>query len=306
MKREEYKKIFWRAGQEITPETFIQADNYICAQHNLIRKIINRRYYGLLPVNDETIPAFSVKADVRASEIYIEKLICYGITREGYLIEFNDDQLSSAMKDRLLIPNSIYDAGYVVIRINPFEQTLIEPVENEETPFSRPVYEFDIKELSHIKENELPILKIEVHNRRLQIDRNYIPPCMSILAHEKLLEYYRTAKQLATDIQTSLTLKKAQFRELIFPASGLFFDLDQFSLNEPPYFLIQLLKKIVKTFGFFLADIHPIDESILEMPYNHDDIAETLRTLTACLEEIRLIIGKKEERVIEEDFTPKI
>jgi len=305
MKRE-YKKIFWQTGQEITPETFIQADNYIYAQHNLIRKIINRRYYGLLPVNDETIPAFSVKAELRNKEIYFEKLICHGITKEGYLIEFNGEQPYSAMKDRLFIPDASSGTYYVVVRIKPFELTLIEPVENEETPFAQPVYEFDVKELSGIEENELPVLKIKANNRYAQIDQDYIPPCMSVLSHEKLLKYYRDIKQITTDILTFLKAKKAQFPGLIFPATILFFDLEQFSLSEPPYFLIQLLKKTVKTFGLFLSDFLSFDEAFLSAPYNHDDIAETLRLLATCLEEVRITVGKEEEQVIEEDFTPKI
>ena len=304
--KQEYKKIFWQAGQEITPETFIQADNYICSQHNLIRKIINRRYYGLLPVNEETAPVFSIKADLNATKIHIEKLSCHGITKEGYLIELEDNQLSSILKDRLFIPDFISGTCYVVIRIIPFAQTLIEPVENEETPFSQPVYELDVKELAHIKENELPVLKMKVNNRNYQIDWEYIPPCMSVLSHEKLLKLYWNAQQIATDILALLKFKKVQFQKLIFPASILFFDLEQFSLAEPPYFLLQLLKKIVKTFEFFLPDVHLIDDAILAAPYNHDDIAETLQVLMTCLEEIRLIVGKEEEPVVEEDFTPKI
>ncbi|MDR0795085.1 MAG: hypothetical protein LBE79_03400, partial [Tannerella sp.] len=67
-------KIFWRIGQEITPETFIQADNYICSQHNLIRRLIANNNYGLLPQIEPDTPSLTVKINLNNRDIYVENL----------------------------------------------------------------------------------------------------------------------------------------------------------------------------------------------------------------------------------------
>ena len=297
-----YNKIFWRAGQEITPETFIQADNYICAQQNLIRKLINLQYYGLLPIDDTNAPSFTVNATLNGAELSIEQLCCNGVTKEGYLIDFNTNQLPSAKKNRLIVPGNASRFSYVVLRIHPFEHTLVEPVVNEETPFALPVYELDIKELTNIEGNELPVLKIDSSQGHPAIDRNYIPPCMSIRSHQQLLDHYWHLKQSLNGILTALNGKKEQYAQLIYPVSFLLFDLEQLSLNAPPFHLIQLLKKTVKTIGFFTKNAQWTQAQVINAPYTHDDITPTLQALAKCFQEIHHFIGKG----VKEEFMPRI
>ena len=70
----EYRKIFWKAGQEITPETFIQADHCICAQQNLIRKLLNRQWYGLEP---EEITYYEM---LMQQKITVRSLLCIPVS----------------------------------------------------------------------------------------------------------------------------------------------------------------------------------------------------------------------------------
>jgi len=305
MKRE-YNKIFWRAGQEITPETFIQADNYICYQQNLIRKIMSRGFYGLLPIDDNEKQEFSVKAELDDLKIRIEQLCCRGITKDGFLIEIDDKLRPLPVKNSLSMPDCSSGKYYVVVRINPYKQVLIESVENEETPFSQPAYELDIKKLNQLIENELPILKIDFDCNFPQIDRNYIPPCTSILSHKKIFEYYLAYKQILNEILSLIRIKKEQYGQLIFPVSMHILDIEHFSLSESPNSLIQLIRKILKIFGFFIPNLQPGIEKYIIMPYNHNDTEGLFKSFYTCLDEILSLVGKEEEKVIEEDFTPKI
>jgi hypothetical protein len=304
--KSEYHKIFWKAGQEITPETFIQADNYICAQQNLIRKFLNRQYYGLLPAGESGAPSFSVNANLQGPDIRIEQLNCHAITKEGYLIDFDNELLSNMQQDRLSFaacPQGIY---YVVLRVFPFEHTLLEPVENEETPCALPVFEFDLKTLKHISGNEMPVLKID-YSRQAQpaIDRNYIPPCMSLNAYEQLMDNFLSLKQSAYAIQSLLLKEKEQYGELAYPISMLLFDLEQFSLSDSPYYLIHQLKKFILTIGYFIKQLQKKTEEVVNILYHHNDISGILQSIDKCFWDIQLFLG---ENVVEEeeDFTPKI
>ena len=298
--KSEYHKIFWRAGQEITPETFIQADRYICAQQNLIRKFLNRQYYGLLPASEE---GFSVNASLQGAAVRIEQLCCHAITKEGYLIAFDNELLPAVQQDRLSLaacPQGIY---YVVLRVFPFEHTLLEPVENEETPCALSVFEFDLKPLTHIAGNELPILKMDCSRQQPAIDRNFIPPCMSVSAHQQLMENYLNMRQLAATIKTMLIRKKEQYAELVYPFSMLLFDLEQFSVYDPPYYLILLLKKFLKTTGYFIHQLQRELEGVINIQYQHNDISGLLQAIDKCFRDMQQFLG---ETVVEEDFTPQI
>jgi len=301
-------KIFWRIGQEITPETFIQADNYICSQQSLIRRLISHKYYGLLPCIDANSSSLSIKVSLNNRDIYVEELMCYGITSAGYLIEFDNYMLASVKKKNLLIQNVNSNAFFLVLRIKPFEQSLIEPVENEETPFSHPEYELDIKESGQIEEDELSIMKFDTTDGFPKIDNDYIPPCMSIDSFVKLSDNFMIFKRVINEIWTQVDLKKDQFQKLFYPFRLLLFELDEFDLSEPPVSLIRLIKKIILTLSFFIPEIRQINEQDLNTEYDHNDISHYFKSLIKYLNEILFIVSKVEEvKVVEEeDFTPKI
>ena len=299
--KSEYHKIFWKAGQEITPDTFIQADHYICAEQNLIRKFLNRQYYGLLPVNEPDAPSFTVNASVQGAAVRIEQLSCRAITKEGYLIAFNHELLPSVQQDRLSLAASQQGIYYVVLRVLPFERALLEPVENEETPYALPVFEFDLKTPTNIAGNELPILKVDCS--RQAIDPQYIPPCMSLSAYQLLIENFLNLKQSAATIKSMLAGKKEQYAEALYPVAMLLFDLEQFSAYDPPYYLIQLLKKFIKTIGYFIGQHQRELEEAVNTPYYHNDISPLLQTIDKCFRDIQTFLGTVAK---EEDFTPKI
>ena len=300
-----YNKIFWRSGLEVTPETFIQADRHYYYQQNLIRKAMNFPYYGLLLIDEEDKQEFSINADVDTQSVRIEQLCCRGTTKEGFFVDFDESALRIATKRNLSVSNLSSGKYYLVIRINPYEQVLIEPVENEETPLSHPAYEFDIKDLSQIKGNELPLLKMVSDGHTLQIDPHYIPPCMSVRSHKKLMEYYLSYKKMANEVVGLFNQKKTRFSNFVFPVSLLVYDIDQFSLSEPPYALVQQVRKLLKAFGFFVTELTSKIEQVLHIPYNHHDVDGLFGALSTCLQEVLFVVGKEEE-VIEEDFTPKI
>ena len=297
-----FKKIFWRIGQEITPDTFIQADNYICSQHNLIRRLIAGKYFGLLPQTEADAPSLTVENILNNRDIYLKQLACYGTTSAGYLALFDDSLLDTLPKRQLSIPNTNAAAFYVVLRINPYEQVLIEPVDNTEAPEAHSAYELCIRSLDQISANELAIIKVDNSMQSPAIDDGYIPPCMAISSCSVLLDMFSTVKNLLTDIRSIIERRKDQFGKLMYPLTLLHYELNEFSLSEPPIALIRLIKKFMMTYHFFVADLRMIvmPDSIDE--YNHNDVAIIFKSLLSCLQEVKLMIGKV-EIVIEEDFT---
>lgn len=297
--KQKVNKICWRIGQEITPDTFIQADNYICSQHNLIRRLIADKCYGLLPDGEAD---FAVKANLNNKDFYFEQLVCCGTTEAGYLVLFANEWQSSLPKRQLSITHSNANAFYVVLRINPYEQVLIEPVENDEAPMAHAAYELDIRELDKIAANELALIKIDNTHSSPLIANNYMPPCMSVNACAKLLETYELLKQLLTEIHSHIKRKDDIFGKISYPLAMLYDELYEFPLSSPPIALLRLIKKIILTCQLFIADIRAVDLPDLIRTYNHNDMSLTFNSLLNYLQTVNRIVGQSKE----EDFTPRI
>ena len=207
-------KIFWRAGQEITPDTFIQADNHSCSQYNLIRRLIAGAYYGLLPQEATGALSYTVKANLNNRVLHMEQITCYGTTAAGYLIQFDHNRSTALPNLQLPLPPADADAFYVVLRVDPYVQVLIEPVENEEAPEAHSAYELDIKEISQIAADELAILKINNLDGTPVVDADYIPPCSSVYACAKMRSVFEAVKTLFAEIHSSLLQNQNRYANL--------------------------------------------------------------------------------------------
>jgi hypothetical protein len=302
-------KIFWRIGLEITPETFIQADNYICSQHNLIRRLIADGSYGIIGEVGEKGEAgemgntsFSVKTTLNNNDLYIEKLICSGTTGAGYLIDIDSELWASIPQKSLTLPDSGTKALYVVLQINPFEQVLVEPVIYEEAPAAFSAFELNVRELEQIGENELAILKINTGNYTAEIAQDFIPPCMSVNACSKLFESFGQLKKLLSEIMSHIEKRDELNSAALYPLKMLYEELNDFSPSNPPIVLIRLVKKIMQTYRFFVSDIRTVSLPDFLRSYNHNDISLTFKAMQSYLQEIIRVVSEG----VEEDFTPKI
>ena len=293
-------------GQEITPETFIQSDNYMCSQHNLIRRLIADNSYGLVPCGDKAEvegTLFAIKPNIDNKDLYVERLVCIATTAAGYLIDIDSQLWNTIYQKHLSIPDSAAKNLYLVLRVNPFEQVLIEPVMNEEAPMAHPAFSLQVRELDRIGDDEMAILKIDNTGYTAKIDPDYIPPSMSMNACPKLLETYGLIKQLLSEVQFHTKNKGELSGATRYQLSMLYDDLQDFAMSNKPIDLIRLVRKIIRTYQFFVSNIRSIDFPDLLRSYNHNDMSITFKLLLSFLQNVIRIVSQGVE---EEDFTPKI
>ena len=297
-------RIFWRIGQEITPDTFIQADKYISCQQSLIRRLIAGKYFGLIPPCADSALSHTVKVRLDYRDVFIEQITCCGTTASGFIVQFEKDLLASLPQKQVSVPNTRAAAYYLVIRVNPYEQVLIDPVDNNEAPEAHSAFELSIKELAQIGPDELAILKLDCTGRAPAIDPDYIPPCISIDSYSKLLGIFESAKTLFTEIRTIIYAKKDQFGKLLYPLTLLHHELNEFATDSPPIALVGLIKKFILTYQYFIPDIRKIIKIDSLDTYCHNDVSIIFKSLFSFLQEIKMMVSKVE--IEEEDFTPKI
>jgi len=278
-----YNKIFWERGLDITPEILIESDNHNTYQCNILRKISTLQSYGILPESK-----FLVEPIINNDILSIRKLNCSAITPQGYLIDINSH---IPLKEIKLFECTNED-HYVILKVQPYNIELVD----ENMPYARPKYDIEIKETRKEIETGIPILKICRIKKCWEIDRDYIPPSVSLCSHEDLTRKYEEiankigmiSKKLSGDDLFSLQIKLLEL------------ELKNYSLYEFPFELVKTLKKTMTIIGLYIQKMLNISElsqskEFIEKKYNHNEIAKILSLCIDCLDAINQKLEKEPE-----------
>ncbi len=271
---EKYNKIHWKKGLEITPEILSDTDNYHISERNLLGHFSASRLFGLSP--DE---GFYIEKDIDNDRVYVKKLGCLAITRNGRLINI---QKNTSFNKELSLNGVEETEFYVVLTVDPYTVTS--------------EYNLELKRAGETVENGIPILKIYPNNRYWEIDADYIPPAIALSSSDALKQLYVKVKNTLNSIVAKLPEQNAFYAQIT-----LFkLELDNYSLQESPQELALLLKKICWSLKLYLKSIKKISKlpgvkSFVEEPYNHFETGEILHLGVQNLIDIDQRIDEPEE-----------
>lgn len=253
-------KTNWKQGMEITPLTFIEADNYQQFHHEINRKLITQRSYGLLPK-----VKFDIKCDIIDSDLHILEIFCEAVTKNSELIQLSEEH-------KVTLPSLPSGTYYFAIKIG-------EPSCGEKSgvPYIQVKYDYEVKSLVELSNGVFfPIIKLNNENSYWE-QMEYIPPCFALSSNRLLLTKYDEIRKLINEIFDSIDKGKREFAPyLTYTLSLLILELNNFGNEEAPLGLIILLKKILKTLLLCGQDSEKIVEKFLQYEYEHDDILKML------------------------------
>ena len=288
---EKHNKIYWKKGLDITPDTFINADNYHIAERNLLGRFCAFRLYGIL--SDEK---FYISKRLDNNTLYIENLECSAITRDGYLI---DVQRNTPFDKEISLKEATDTEYYVIITVDPYSNTFAD----DEKVHIYPEYKLALKRVGVSIENGIPVLKIYKDDYQAwKIDENYIPPSIALYSVDSLKEKYIEILNKYNNIIEKLPESDAIYRQ----ATLFKLELDNYCLQESPEELTLLLKKIcwiLKLYVKLEKNIteFPSVEKFMEMKYNHNEIGNILNLGLESLEEIDQKIDEKPKEIKPEE-----
>jgi hypothetical protein len=255
------KKIDWKQGMIITPETFIESDNYQEFHDEINRKLIIQKSYGLLPNSK-----FFIEANIVDSKLEIKRIYCEAITKNGGLI-FIDKNYS--------IPLTNLASGEFYVAAKMKESSRFEV---NEIPYIQSEYDFELIQIKSgtecLDDQLFPIMKISTLSGSQEI-LDYIPPCISISSCGILIDLQDAIKKISNEIIV-LIGKKNYEPYLLYNLTMLFLELNNYSKNETPYILVLQLKKIIKTILLCNPDIDDSAETFIQRSYDHNDIKKKL------------------------------
>ncbi len=304
---QQYKRVYWKTGQEITPATFTEADNYNCDQQNRIRQLLVKNEYGLLPEENPATGSFQVDYLLDGYRLIISRLACHAVTANGSVIGWDSGRMRPEEPIPLPSDGLQGDCYYVTIQVHPFRLEPIHPAGDEEIPLGDSVYSFHVRQRDQLTPAELPILQLRYVHNRFEIREDYIPPCIALGACSLLQQRYASAKELVSGILQDMGRKKETYSPWILSITLLHLELENLSYVDPVGHLTLVLKKIIKVFTLALPhELRGKDNSLLTAAYDPIDVNHSLTALLSYLDDIRLLLNKEEVKKVVEEILPDI
>jgi len=246
----------WVDGMKVSKEHLVQTEDYfIDVIRDTVNMQLNSYTYGLLPPykGEKLSSDFEIMERV-TNHVEIELRQCNAITIGGCRININPNDTSGYLKlDHLFEgeednskENKYWD---VILVVRPFERVPVGIPDPEETPPRHPdsdkAYSLFIKPAGQINAEQfgmhhLVIGRIVKSNERYEVDRNYIPPSITMQSHPELKRYYERFGKYLNDIEISSQriIQKIQDRENSIDIAKNTQSLCEYILNfiAPAYF----------------------------------------------------------------------
>lgn len=199
-----YKQVNWIDGMKINKDHFIALENHFTARINdQSSNYLNIYDYGLLPHHGDPNKFLSINTIIDNQNYLTVKIeSCHGITPDGFRIDISKEQGDNgefAIQDvevKYDLASAEDDDLYLVISINPYTRIPDGKPDSAEYPLRLPyiIPEYKLhciptKQVfgQTVGPNMLIVGKLLIENNKPEIDNTYIPPCVSVNSHKKLI-----------------------------------------------------------------------------------------------------------------------
>ena len=223
-------RIHWVDGMLINKSHFVGMEDFILSNVYAFNQLISRGAYGILPINTNAKKNYpQIKLSIDASDnnnqkIIVDQIEFFGMTPAGTLIDVSNQSFFNEFEDRGMNNSPIIvdvdkqkvihaDPLYLVLLVQPFETIGVGENLNSEEPLRLPYCKqrMELRCVSSNSDSEIivgpnhfPVGRIKIINHKLEIDRNYFPPCFVVSAHHELFEGFLAIKQSLSYLISSL------------------------------------------------------------------------------------------------------
>jgi hypothetical protein len=209
-KQNNYLPVNWVDGMKINKNHFIDEQNArIQAQAISTGVHVNNINYGLLPAITDNHSALKLYINYdNQQQVTVNLLSCRAVTPGGFVINIEqdneDDFISFSEKIKgLSVPFSELklkaDTYFVILGVNPYKRIPTGNASEDEIParipFTLPQYSLSLlseDEIQHKKIGlyHLVIGKFFLKEQNIQVDQDYIPPCVTSSSHPDLMDVF--------------------------------------------------------------------------------------------------------------------
>jgi len=250
-----YNKINWQTGMEVTAQVLTEADNFQMEQQNIIRRLQVMPCYGLLPES-----TFNADMSINGNLLSINNLVIHAITPQGEMMDINEQGKEAHNLDLNQRGSQLYVALNYSDNLTK-DSFCITTDSNPQTSVA----------IAKISDNIISF--------------NYIPPCIAINSHYKLLEIFEEIRQKIGNIISQIG-GQDRYKSMFLTLSLLGFELKNYSAFETPADLFSTVQKFVSIFKLTTAELPEKTELLLNTTYCHTEIYDRICLLLDSLCEL--------------------
>ncbi len=214
-----YFHVNWQNGMNISKEHFIQMENAFTAEIADARGVLlNNINYGLFPVGIGS--QGSVKTVIKIDNqkfLRVRIFSCQAVTRSGARIDILEEhQLPELESDISMLLDQAGSEGeyfYILLSVNAFNRqpfgelnTFEEPPRH---PYTIPGYGISLvseKDLlaQSVQPDSLIIGKLKIEQGVPEIADDYLPSCMTVKSHMRLMEFCEMTEKIFSQLELNL------------------------------------------------------------------------------------------------------
>ena len=325
-----YHPVNWTEGMKLNKDIFIAQDNAIAANaYSLIASTLNPLRYGLLPGYDFEV---QLSADNQGT-VRVTVISCTALTSGGNLINIqavdgnnnSDGNPSESMGIAINADNTLH---WAVLLIQPFERVPFGDINPNESParlpYIKPSYQvllIDNHQLSQYAQHPQALIigKIRSSGSSAVIDKNYLPPCISVSASQDLMGLHAELDSFLSDLEQHCSsivqkiFKRSQHNELSELAQFLcdrvmlflgqtITDFRWLNIHESPAIMISRIVALARTIKNTIdlrigsgreelmnylcewcdlnqGELEAMLSNMAQLRYNHNDVNENINTI---------------------------
>ncbi len=242
-------KINWKAGLEVTAETFAGLNDHIDFQQQVaIQVAIGNTRIGLLPGSE-----FNNTGTFVRNTYEIEQLRCMALLPSGRILDVDE----KAVVTIPLLYGSVY---YLTIGFSDRKTEF----EREGVPYVRPQYDYSIHTLEEIEGSDLmPITRFTVSKGEFSYDDTYIPPVLQVALDSRLKEYIdRFIKHLDTLANHEHMVDELGKRALLH----YLFCLKSYNLKTSTAYFTDFMQELAQAVNYYIVLPHTNQEDVQDIP----------------------------------------
>jgi hypothetical protein len=286
---ERHYKIHWKKGLDITPEIFVDLDNFHISERNLLGCFVASCTCGILPDSN-----FYIEKSIDNDRIRIQHLECLALTVDGYPINIQRD---THYQKELNLQDSSDSEYYVVLMVDPYSTSQLD----EKGLHACPAYNLVLHSTTNPVKQGIPILKLIRNYSAWEFDQDYIPPSIALSSVDDIMRRYAEINYVINTIIRKLP----EDNPLFFHIMMLQLELQQFTSQESPKEFILLLKKFCHIFQLYLKseknrDYIPEIKSFIDEKYNHLEIGKLMKLGYDCVTTVNENFDEKPEPALDE------
>ena len=273
-------KIDWRAGMELTAQTFIELDKCLERNRQVTNTVAYGNHFGILPTT-----AFSCNGVFVKKTLEINPLSFMALMPSGEILHVDEDVVVN-------IP-ILYGKEYY-LGCKQTDKTY--SFDKEQVPFVSPVAECGIYTFDDLTSADVfPLMKFKVNEGVFSVDKDYIPPYLTLSLDVRFQEFINTFAAKVATLANHNNLESGEAKRCFLRYANV---LKNYSTTHRVQHFIELLQEIASAVDFYIVKVFT-ENTIEQQSYSPYDIAPYLTWLDAYLHGAATIL----DGVVVEDKT---